>query len=68
LEPRQGREAGEEPQEEAPAKARERGAREKIKKRERKNIEGREKELPNDSCVNLENCRDLSIKHNFSLI
>jgi hypothetical protein len=28
----------------------------------------REKRLPQDLCVNLENCRDLSVKHNFSLI
>jgi hypothetical protein len=36
--------------------------------RERKNRGGREIEFPKDLCVNLENCRDLSVKHNFSLI
>jgi hypothetical protein len=33
--------------------------------RERKNRGGREKELPKDSCVKLENCRDPSVKHKF---
>jgi hypothetical protein len=32
---------------------------------ERKNRGGREIELPKDLCVNLENCRDLSVKHKF---
>jgi hypothetical protein len=36
--------------------------------RERKNREGREIELPMDLCANLENCRGLSVKHNFLLI
>jgi hypothetical protein len=36
--------------------------------REKRNREEREKGLPKDLYVNLENCRDHSIKHNFSLI
>jgi hypothetical protein len=46
---------------------RERDAREdKIEReRERKNREGREIEFPKDLCANLENCRDLSVKHKF---
>jgi hypothetical protein len=62
LEPRQGRVTGEDPQEEAPARARERDARERIKQRERKNREGREIGLPKDLCINLENYRDLLVK------
>jgi hypothetical protein len=44
-----------------------RGAREKIEQRERKNRGGREKVLPKDSCVKLENCRDPSVKHKFPI-
>jgi hypothetical protein len=33
--------------------------------REKRNRGEREKRLPKDLCVNLENCRDLSIKHKF---
>jgi hypothetical protein len=36
--------------------------------REKRKGEEREKGLSKDLCVNLENCRDLSVKHNFSLI
>jgi hypothetical protein len=36
--------------------------------RERKNRGEGEKGFPKDLCVNLENCRDLSVKHNFLLI
>jgi hypothetical protein len=41
---------------------------EKISARDKKNRGGREIEFPKDLCVNLENCRDLSVKHKFSLI
>jgi hypothetical protein len=34
--------------------------------RKKKNKAEREKRLPKDLCVNLENCKDLSVKHNFS--
>jgi hypothetical protein len=47
---------------------REKGRQGKNKQRERKNGGGREKELPKDLCVKLENHRDLSVKHNISLI
>jgi hypothetical protein len=40
----------------------------KNKQRERKNRGERELELPKDLYANSENCRDLSVKHNFSLI
>jgi hypothetical protein len=40
---------------------------ERIKQRERKNRGGREIELPKDLCANLENYRDLSIKHKFHI-
>jgi hypothetical protein len=36
--------------------------------REKRNRGEREKGFPKDLCVNLENCRDLFVKHNFSLI
>jgi hypothetical protein len=36
--------------------------------REKKNRGGSEKELPKDLCANSENCRDLSVKHNFPSI
>jgi hypothetical protein len=36
--------------------------------RERKNRGEGEKGFPKDLCINLENCRDLSVKHNFLLI
>jgi hypothetical protein len=36
-------------------------------RRERKNRGEREKELPKDLCVILENCRDLSVKHKFHI-
>jgi hypothetical protein len=41
---------------------------EKISARDKKNRGGREIEFPKDLCVNLENYRDLSVKHKFSLI
>jgi hypothetical protein len=41
---------------------------EKKNGREKKNRGGREIELSKDLCTNLENCRDLSVKHKFSLI
>jgi hypothetical protein len=41
---------------------------EKIRQKERKNRGEREKELPKDLCVKLENCRDLFVKQNFPLI
>jgi hypothetical protein len=48
---------------------RKRSAREKIKQRERgrKNRGEREIRFPKDLCINLENCRDLSIKHKFPI-
>jgi hypothetical protein len=45
----------------------ERSARKKIEQREKKNREEREIGFPKDLCVNLENCRDLSVKSNFSI-
>jgi hypothetical protein len=45
-----------------------RGARKRIEQREKKNRGEREIGFPKDLCVNLENCRDLSVKYNFSLI
>jgi hypothetical protein len=42
--------------------------RENSRERERKNREEREIELPKDLCAILENCRDLSVKHNFPSI
>jgi hypothetical protein len=41
---------------------------EKRSVREKKNRREGEKGFPKDLCTNLENCRDLSVKHNFSLI
>jgi hypothetical protein len=36
--------------------------------RERKNRGEREKRFPKDLCANSENCKGLSVKHNYSLI
>jgi hypothetical protein len=36
--------------------------------RKKRNRGERERRLPKDLCANSENCRDLSVKHNFSLI
>jgi hypothetical protein len=46
----------------------ERGAWKRIEQRKKKNRGEREIGLPKDLCVILENCRDLSVKHNFSSI
>jgi hypothetical protein len=61
-----GREAGEDlpGRGAAGGREKERDARE----RGRTEREEREKGFPKDLCANLENCRDLSVKHNFSLI
>jgi hypothetical protein len=44
------------------------GERKRRGAREKRNRGEREKRLPKDLCVILENCGDLSIKYNFSLI
>jgi hypothetical protein len=40
---------------------------EKIGTGEKRNRGEREKRLPQDLCINLENYRDLSVKHNFPI-
>jgi hypothetical protein len=47
---------------------REKGVRKRIEQREKKNRGEREIGFPKDLCVNLENCRDLSVKKNFPSI
>jgi hypothetical protein len=62
-------EQGKNPQEEVSSVEERISARDRIKQRERerKNREGREIELPNNLCAILENCRDLSVKHEFHI-
>jgi hypothetical protein len=64
----EGEKQGESPQIETLPLEQKRCQREDKIERERKNREGREIEFPKDLCANLEKCRDLSVKHNFSLI
>jgi hypothetical protein len=60
--PREGpKETGRKSQEEAPL------VEEKISAREKKNRGEGEKGFPKDLCINLGNCRDLSVKHKFHI-